>query len=515
MAADPQVTSAHNEANTSAATILSEIGTPQKLNEKILQPMTDESKPLKTYGPANQQQSMTVQLATNNSPAFLTVIGNLSNTGDITSLNLQIDSNFDGLADYSYTAPGNISGTAANGYISCSAGSWSNRIYYLWVVNGRYSVSTIQVSNQDQLRDCRCINSSCGYQISADNLKNNLKYIGDAVVNAIQTVSPHISITHFETSQNMVKYFAQNNDTINTSNPLGIPTETNPQRLYNPTNDAALTRASDDQATQQLATNDSIYNTTKDTFIASGANTSQQNCIISRSIVPDGSGYKIETLNSCNNLNLNGCNLKNEKICDYNKANCIQTIENFNPTGMQLTTECLNFNGAIICNNGRSIYSQNTLYLSGSQSWYYIRRDYECETNNNSNNNATTEINRANSIVSSVNNSGSTATYNDNGINRIITKPDAPPGDNCEKSCKVKIPISNNSNTKNGTVTDLNTGNTAYSYSVRSCKPSNMCPVNPGETIVINCSCIEGFNEAAAVMQSLYNASKDFTCSNR
>lgn len=95
------------------------------------------------------------------------------------------DTNNDGKYDYEYRVPFNVSGICANGLINCDPHTWDNCKYYAWQVNSSGYVSLVQRPSVD-FGGCYCINSSCGYQLAANNLPIILKNIGGAVVGAIE-----------------------------------------------------------------------------------------------------------------------------------------------------------------------------------------------------------------------------------------------------------------------------------------------------------------------------------------
>ncbi len=98
------------------------------------------------------------------------------------------DTNNDGKYDYEYTATnymGDVSGICANGLIHCDPGTWDNCKYYMWTADSSGRVSIVQKSSIN-FGGCYCINSSCGYQLAANNLPIILKNIGGGVIGAIE-----------------------------------------------------------------------------------------------------------------------------------------------------------------------------------------------------------------------------------------------------------------------------------------------------------------------------------------
>lgn len=501
----------HNDAKTSVGAIMAEINSASKINDKLIAPLTDETKDLKTFGPEAQKQSMNIQVSSQSSGVFLTVTGSPSAYGDFDNLKVHIDTNFDGTVDYTYTSPVVISGICNNGIITCSLGTWNNKYPYLWKCDSALRVTLLLAPNQDNLNNCKCVNRSCQYVTNSESVKTDLKAIGDAILSAIQSVKPHISITNVEIEPGSVKYFGQNNDGVGIGSTGIAPAFTNPETLFNPTNDSALNNAVATQTTAQEMNPDSLLKITQNAFVDSGAVKNSQSCQITRTInVSPGPIYSVSNSDSCGAVS-SDCKLKEETVCNYSGGNCIQTIKNYNPTGDKPSTECVNMSGTVICNNGSTIYYNGGTLYSGSNTWFRISRVYECKTENPLNN-ASTQINTATNVIASTTKSGSTVSYTDSSTHSFST-PEVPANEDCQKSCKIKKPVANNSVKKEGTVTDLNKTTVAYEYVVRPCNTSNVCPVDPGESILVDCSCVQGFTEAATTMQSLFDASKDLVCS--
>ena len=76
----------------------------------------------------------------------------------------------------------------------------------------------------------------------------------------------------------------------------------------------------------------------------------------------------------------------------------------------------------------------------------------------------------------------------------------------------MKGPVENTQTGTEGTTGDYRKTVDSYVYKYKKCDGS-ACPLESGETIVKDCSCLNEFAEAASIMQVLSTASKDLICS--
>lgn len=155
--------------------------------------------------------------------------------------------------------------------------------------------------------------------------------------------------------------------------------------------------------------------------------------------------------------------------------------------------------------------------------WWLKERSYLCQAEQYDFNKE-----RIKTVISSAqqNNPQSTvATYTDKRLNEnnqwVVEQGSIERADyqisseSCVKACKVKKTVPNTQTTGTGGTTsqsqiDPNTSEFYY----RECT-NNTCPYNPsqGESVVINCQCINEFGEAAVVLSALQEASEDLICS--
>ena len=224
---------------------------------------------------------------------------------------------------------------------------------------------------------------------------------------------------------------------------------------------------------------------------------------------------------TCISLEKNeNCKLKEEEICD-SKGDCIKTWKNFVPIKAPATS-CKKFIGNIdsylVCLNGSYISIKDSkgkhIVLTGKNIWWKVKRIYDCTSNTKFN---LTAIKKRFSHIGSTTKSNSSIYYEDynpytgkvSPQSASLEKIDS--NSSCEKACKLRKVVIDTSANKAGNKAQYQLNTKSYEYIYRRCV-NNKCPVEPGETVVENCQCLNEFKEAATYMQILDDASHDITC---
>ena len=171
------------------------------------------------------EKGFDAQLEHPSSKSFLEVDILPASTGDIGTLLVKQDTDFDGNFDYSYTSPYPVSGVCANGFISCDPGTWNDCRYFTWQADSDKKVSVSEQSSIESLGGCFCINNSCGGSLVWNNLDTILNSLGGGAVSAIQSSDPHCVVTKVNVSANdmMITYYGQESDQGSSSATTGVP----------------------------------------------------------------------------------------------------------------------------------------------------------------------------------------------------------------------------------------------------------------------------------------------------
>jgi hypothetical protein len=154
-------------------------------------------------------QDFKAQLTETSSDAFLEVLIQPGPAGDIGTLTVRQDTDFDDAMDASYTSPVIASGVCANGIISCSPGTWYNCRFYRWQANPDSSVYLSEVDGIADLAGCYCVNAGCGGNLVWANAANMLKDLGGGIVGTIQKSNPDVVVTKVSTDAESIRYYGQ------------------------------------------------------------------------------------------------------------------------------------------------------------------------------------------------------------------------------------------------------------------------------------------------------------------
>jgi len=218
----------------------------------------------------------TVQIINPSSTAFLTILVQPGTTGDLTTVRIGQDTDFDGTVDYSTTLPMPVSGVCANGFISCDAGTWDHCLAYSWQSDADGKVSSV-LTTFNKVGGCYCINNSCGSRLSWDNLGLILKDIGGGVVGAIQQSKPDYVVTEVSLHDTTISYYGQ--DSTSSS------ADTQQTRYY--ADAGNITSDAQDLVLSQSSNPDSYYSAMQTSFANRGSAYDFQTCSIVRTITVD------------------------------------------------------------------------------------------------------------------------------------------------------------------------------------------------------------------------------------
>lgn len=199
------------------ALVRERFGTPEALRDHLLNPMTAPETPLETL---DGSRSFGAQLSFPSSAKFLEVFMQPGPSGDLATVLLSADLDFDGTADYSYRVPLPVSGVCGNGVISCLPGSWSECRHYRWRADasGRVALEDSDILN---LGGCYCINNDCGQDLVWRNPAVVLNDLGGGVVGALQQANPGFTLSDVRTTATTIAYYGQ--DTGRQAPPPGTP----------------------------------------------------------------------------------------------------------------------------------------------------------------------------------------------------------------------------------------------------------------------------------------------------
>ena len=174
-------------------------------NANISAPLTNNATQMQTID-GSKSFSAAIQ-GTDSSSKFLWLMMQPSGSGDLSMLQVGQDLDTNGVFDHSFSITSPISGVCANGFISCTPGTWSNCKSYKWSA-GTDGKLGYEPTNTMQLGGCYCINSSCGNQLAWKNAGVLMKDLGGGAVAAMQAAAA-VTITSVLSDPVSITYSGQ------------------------------------------------------------------------------------------------------------------------------------------------------------------------------------------------------------------------------------------------------------------------------------------------------------------
>jgi len=214
---DPWDNTIYFDGKTFSAVVHSKLNSTDAIKERISNPMTSVGSSMRTI---DDQNTFTSQISAPSTNVFLHILIHPSSTGDITSLHVQQDTDFDGQYDYLYQVPSTVSGICSNGFVSANMGTWNNTRFYEWESKASGEISAVQVPSMMSLSGCYCVNSSCGSNLVWNNIDVVMRDIGGGMVSAIQEQNP-FTITDISLQRPEIQYYGQASGQM--GNTTGVP----------------------------------------------------------------------------------------------------------------------------------------------------------------------------------------------------------------------------------------------------------------------------------------------------
>jgi len=185
-------------------------------------------KPITTV---DNSKSFTPTLACQKTQSLLEILVQPSASGDIGTVRISQDKDFDGTFDTVSNLPVPVSGICANGVISCAPGTWNQCTYFRWDVDASKSLKLAQVDMPD-LSGCYCVNNSCGANLVWNNLASVLGDLGGGMVGALTTADPRIGVARAQVNGPLIDYVgAQSTACASDTNVPQTAYKTNPAAI--------------------------------------------------------------------------------------------------------------------------------------------------------------------------------------------------------------------------------------------------------------------------------------------
>lgn len=179
----------------------------------------------------DNSKTFTPTLACQKTQKLLEVLIQPAASGDIGTVRIGQDKDFDGAFDTVNNLPVPVSGICANGIISCQPGTWNQCKYFRWDVDTAKSLKLTLVDMPD-LSGCYCVNNSCGPNLVWNNLNSVLGDLGGGMVGALTTADPRIGVAQAQINGPVIDYVGAQSTACTSSAAV-------PQTVYK-TNPAAI-----------------------------------------------------------------------------------------------------------------------------------------------------------------------------------------------------------------------------------------------------------------------------------
>src|SRR3989304_229735 len=184
-------------------TIEGSYGSESGFEERVSRPVTSGDTLMYTL---DGSKSFNAQLTCPSTSKFLEVSITALSTGDLKAT-IRQDTDFDGIADYTYAPPADISGVCSNGVVSCDAGTWQNCKYYSWISDATSFQAILQTASITELGGCYCINQGCGASYS--DYSSVLKDIGGGAAGGVPNVEARYATTDANIAAYTIFYYGQ------------------------------------------------------------------------------------------------------------------------------------------------------------------------------------------------------------------------------------------------------------------------------------------------------------------
>ena len=153
----------------------------------------------------------------------------------------------------------------------------------------------------------------------------------------IQKSSPNILVTKVSTDATSIKYFGGKRSSDAGINQGGgqmyFSGTQNPQQYYNP--QGGTLPANQGSPCTNRETRESPYYQINRTYDSRLNPKEDKSCSISHLIYINAAGdLVLSTNDTCAGLDLNGCVLNQEELCDYENKNCVMSVADGNATGL-------------------------------------------------------------------------------------------------------------------------------------------------------------------------------------
>lgn len=330
-----------NEGYRSANSAIQKYGHQGGMNEHLFKPLMSDGVMMKTLDDSKEFNS---RLMCPSSARFMEVLVQPGASGDITTLVVSQDTDFNGSLDYTYRVPFEVSGVCANGVIGCNTGTWDYCRAYKWTSDTASKIILEETLNTE-LGGCFCINNSCGNNLVINNMAYVMKSLGGGIVGALHARNARYTVSGMQIDGMLSTYFGQNAGGCTTA-PASASPGTSLEHYY--LNPGAMEEGTTTEKTSQGADPTSVHNVVNN--LMSNNNRELKKCYLARRISmnwsQEGTCALAEDMDDqCEEIAGDpSCTLKDESV------DGVETYRNFMPTGLSPSPSCRNVTETINAN---------------------------------------------------------------------------------------------------------------------------------------------------------------------
>jgi hypothetical protein len=255
-----------DRARTAAAAARAKTSDSEALQQNYVTPGL-AGQPITTV---DNSKTFNPNIACQKTSTLLELLAQPSATGDIGTVRISRDKDFDGAVDQTLTLPVSVSGICANGVVTCQPGTWNQCHSYKWDMSSAGDLKLTEVA-LTELAGCYCINNSCGSNLVWGNMASALKDLGGGVIGALTTADPRIGVAQAVIDGPVIRYTGAQSTACSPDPKL-------PQTAYRANSTALQTDAA------VASSSDSLFQSLKGSAAGMGQAVQLRSCIITREV---------------------------------------------------------------------------------------------------------------------------------------------------------------------------------------------------------------------------------------
>jgi len=306
------------------------------LANNVTKPIMTGQTPIRTL---DRGQARSISITCPGTATVFQALIQPSATKDLNFITVAYDTDFNGTLDATVTMPGPISGLCANGFVSCTPGTWDNCKWFEWDYNGTVLKGKLGVPGD--LGGCYCINSGCSSGSAFDMKNQVLQSIGGGIAGALTAYDARYAVSKAEIDGFSITYYGQNAGGCSMADVEVAGSYPTPEEAFQ--DPALMTVLTNNEVETQSSNSSSIYSVLANS--PARTNLETRTCTMQRDAYFDSATCSVQesSTDQCQALKDNpDCTLVKEVAYDVNGAPIV-TYDNHHTTGLTPVTTCRHF----------------------------------------------------------------------------------------------------------------------------------------------------------------------------